>query len=111
MYWYDNILFCDFILKYVSKSIRENLKTEELSRKFREIMSSLGLDMNKADCALIVNCGHQFDPTWLAHIIDDQAEFPRMRSEYDIGGLRARCPKCNRPFNPLDIQLITESKL
>ena len=74
-------------------------------------MSFLGLDMKQADFALIEECKHSFDACWLANIIDNQAEFPRLRSEYDLGGLRARCPECSHEFNPFNLKMTKFARL
>ena len=75
-------------------------------------MSWTGLDMMQAEYAIVELCGHSFDPNDLARAIENQAIFPRLRSEYEIGGLKSTCPQCNQPFNPFDdIVLVHETKL
>ena len=45
-------------------------------------MSWTGLDIMKTDRAIVKICGHSFDPSYLAMVIEKQAIFPRLRSEY-----------------------------
>ena len=71
-------------------------------------MSFLGLDMKQADFALIEECKHSIDASWLAN---NQAEFARLRSEYDLGGLRAKCPECSHEFNPFNLKMTKFARL
>ena len=65
-------------------------------------MSWTGLDIMETDRAIIKVCDHSFDPCYLAMVIEKQAIFPRLRSEYGAGGLRSKCPQCDQPFNPFE---------
>ena len=57
-------------------------------------MSWTGLDIMEADYAIVKVCGHSFDPCYLAMAIEKQAIFPRLRSEYEVDGIRSKCPQC-----------------
>ena len=75
-------------------------------------MSWTGLDMMETDHAIVKVCGHSFDSCYLAMAIEKQAIFPRLRSEYEVDGIRSKCPQCDQPFNPFeDIILIQNTKL
>ena len=75
-------------------------------------MSWLGLDIMEANHVIVNVCGHSFDPCYLAMVIEKQAIFPRLRSEYETGGLKSKCPQCDQPFNPFEeIILIQNTQL
>ena len=75
-------------------------------------MSWLGLDIMEANHAIVKVCGHSFDPCYLSMAIEKQAIFPRLRSEYEAGGLRSKCPQCDQPFNPFtEIVIIQDTQL
>ena len=97
------------IEKYFSLEIKR--KSEKIEKKTVK-MSWTGQNIMQADSATVKICGHSFDPCYLVSAIEEQAIFPRLRSEYDDGGLRSACPQCNQPFNPFeDIILIQNTKL
>ena len=75
-------------------------------------MSWTGLDIMEDDYAIVKVCGHSFDPCYLAMAIEKQAIFPRLRSEYEVDGIRSKCPQCDQPFNPFEkIMFIQNTQL
>ena len=91
--------------------IKSYFSARELKNKYK-VMSWTGLDIMEADYVTVKVCGDSFDPCYLVAAIDKQAIFPRLRSEYEIDGLRSTCPQCDQPFSPFeDIVIIQNTQL